>query len=365
MNHNIIILGGGMVGSAIARDLKDSGYAVTVADRDEKVQECLAPFQIDFVKLDFSDYIAVRESIKHYDLVIGAVPGFMGYEILRNILEEKKNIVDISFMPEDSRQLFHIAENNGVTALSDAGVAPGLSNLIFGREFYEYDHLDTAKCFVGGLPQNPQPPWLYKSVFSPIDVIEEYTRPARLVENGHTVIKQAMTEIEKVDFVGVGELDAFNSDGLRSLLDMPIPNMVEKTLRFPGHIQKIIKMRDHGLFKADKIKETAKTLINEWVPDKEDYDQTVMRLEFYGVKDGKTVSETYDLLDYYDKENYISSMARTTGYTCTAVAEILLSNKFTQKGVYNLESLGADNKIVDNVLHYLGQRNLKFNKAVQ
>ena len=364
MNHNIITLGGGMVGSAIARDLKESGYAVTVADRDEKVKEFLAPFQIDFVKLDFSDYIAVRESVKHYDLVIGAVPGFMGYEILRNVLEEKKNIVDISFMPEDSRELAHIAENNGVTAITDAGVAPGLSNLIFGRELSEYDHLDTVKCFVGGLPQNPQPPWLYKSVFSTIDVIEEYTRPARLVENGRTVIKPAMTEIEKVDFVGVGELDAFNSDGLRSLLDMPIPNMVEKTLRFPGHIQKIIEMRDHGLFKVDKIKETAETLINEWIPDKEYYDQTIMRLEFDGIKNGKKVYETYDLLDYYDKENNISSMARTTGYTCTAVADILLSNKFTQKGVYNLESIGSDNKIVDDIMQYLAQRNVKFDKAV-
>jgi saccharopine dehydrogenase-like NADP-dependent oxidoreductase len=140
--------------------------------------------------------------------------------------------------------------------------------------------------------------------------------------------------------------------------------MVEKTLRFPGHIQKIIEMRNNGLFKADKIEETAETLINEWMPGKEDYDQTIMRLEFHGVKDGEKVSEAYDLLDYYDKENYISSMARTTGYTCTAVADILLSNKFTQKGVYNLESLGSDNKIVDNILHYLAQRNVKFDKEV-
>ena len=131
-------------------------------------------------------------------------------------------------------------------------------------------------------------------------MIEEYTRPARLVTNGHTVIKPAMTEIEKVDFVGVGELDAFNSDGLRSLLDMPIPNMVEKTLRFPGHIQKIIEMRNNGLFEPDKINETAKSLTKEWTPSPKDYDQTILKLKFEGVKNGNniTVMSDYPSFDF-------------------------------------------------------------------
>ena len=126
----------------------------------------------------------------------------------------------------------------------------------------EYDILDTANCYVGGLPQNPEFPWKYKSVFSPIDVIEEYTRPARMVENGKIIIKPAMSEIESVIFKNIGNLDAFNSDGLRSLVNMPINNMVEKTLRFNGHIQKIIKLRDQGLFEKDKIEETSNTLIS-------------------------------------------------------------------------------------------------------
>ena len=138
-----------------------------------------------------------------------------------------------------TRSLF-VAEKNGVTAITDAGIAPGLSNLIFGRVLSEFDRVDSAKCFVGGLPQNPRLPWLYNSVFSPMDVVEEYTRPARLVKNGKIITKLAMTEIEPIEFKKIGILDAFNSDGLRSLLDMPIPDMVEKTLRFPGHIQKII-----------------------------------------------------------------------------------------------------------------------------
>ena len=138
-----------------------------------------------------------------------------------------------------------------------------------------------------------------------------------------------MTEIEKIEFNGVGRLDAFNSDGLRSLLNLPIPNMVEKTLRYPGHIQKIIEMRDDGLFNPDKVEETAQSLINEWVPEKTDYDQTIMRLEFKGMKNGNEVSKKYDLLDYYDEENNITSMARTTGYTCSAVAHAIISGDFS------------------------------------
>ena len=183
-------------------------------------------------------------------------------------------------------------------------------------------------------------------------MIEEYTRPARLVENGRTVPKSALTDIELVEFNNLGTLEAFNSDGLRSLLDMPISNMVEKTLRYPGHIQKIIMMREKGQFKSDKIKDTAKYLIKEWTPGEKDYDQTIMRLKFDGLKDGEKISKTFDLLDYYDQKNNISSMARTTGYTCNAVVNILLSNGFTQKGVFNLESIGSDTDIVYNIFVY-------------
>ena len=361
MSKSIIILGGGMVGSAIARDLKESNYNITVADWKDGVQSYLAPFDINYMKLDFLNNDALKKAIENFDLVIGAVPGFMGYEILKTVLDTGKNIVDISFMPEDSRELIYLAKKNGVTAITDAGVAPGISNLLFGKALFEFDQLHSANCYVGGLPQNPQPPWWYKSVFSPIDVIEEYTRPARFVLNGKMITKPAMTDIEEITFDNIGTLDAFNSDGLRSLLDMPIPNMVEKTLRYPGHIQKIIDLKNNGYFGSEKINNTAESLINDWTPEKGDYDQTIMRLEFVGIKDGKELTETFDLIDYFDKQKMITSMARTTGYTCAAVANIILSGDFKQNGVFTLENFGEETKLVDNILHYLSERNIQFN----
>ena len=361
MSKSIIILGGGMVGSAIARDLKESNFNVSVADWNKDVQLNLAPFDINYIKVDFFNNDVLKKALENFDLVIGAVPGFMGYEILKTVLDRKKNIVDISFMPEDSRELIHLAKRNGVTAITDAGIAPGISNLLFGKALFEFDQLYSANCYVGGLPQNPQPPWWYKSVFSPIDVIEEYTRPARFVLNGKMSTKPAMTDIEKIKFDNIGTLDAFNSDGLRSLLDMPIPNMVEKTLRYPGHIQKIINLKNNGYFDSEKIKNTAKSLIDDWNPDKEDYDQTIMRLKFDGIKDGKDLTETFDLIDYYDRKKNITSMARTTGYTCAAVANIILSGDFKEKGVFTLESFGKEIKLVNNILHYLSERNIEIN----
>jgi len=361
MSKNIITLGGGMVGSAIARDLKESNYNVTVADWDESIQSYLAQFDINYIKLDLLNNNILKKVLEGFDLVIGAVPGFMGYEILRAVIEKGKNIVDISFMPEDSRELINLAKINGVTAITDAGVAPGISNLLYGRALFEFDQLYSANCYVGGLPQNPQPPWWYKSVFSPIDVIEEYTRPARFVSNGKMITKPAMTDIEKITFKNIGTLDAFNSDGLRSLLDMPIPNMVEKTLRYPGHIQKIINLKNNGYFDPEKINNTAESLINDWAPDKGDYDQTILRLEFVGIKDGKELTETFDLIDYYDKQNNITSMARTTGYTCAAVASLILLGDFKKNGVFTLEDFGEEYKLVDKILHYLSERNIQFN----
>ncbi len=174
------------------------------------------------------------------------------------------------------------------------------------------------------------------------------------------ITKPAMTDIEEITFDNIGTLDAFNSDGLRSLLDMPIPNMVEKTLRYPGHIQKIIDLKNNGYFAPEKIEGTAKSLINDWTPEKGDYDQTIMRLEFSGIKDGKEITETFDLIDYFDKQKNITSMARTTGYTCAAVANIILSGDFKQNGVFTLENFGEEKRLVDNILHYLSERNIQF-----
>ena len=212
----ICVLGAGMVGGVMARDLAGR-HEVTAADRSATALARLAPHGIATHRLDLTDARALADFVRPFDLVVAAVPGFMGFRTLKALIEAGKNVADISFFPEDALELDALAKRRGVTALVDIGVAPGMDNLIFGHHD-AHMRVTRFECLVGGLPKHPRPPFNYKAPFSPIDVIEEYTRPARLQRAGKVVTLPALSERETVEVEGVGRLEAFNTDGLRSLL---------------------------------------------------------------------------------------------------------------------------------------------------
>ncbi len=375
---NIIVLGAGMVGSAMALDLA-AKHAVTVSDMNQE--------RLDFVKgkngsittiiLNVSDHAALQKTLQPFDLVICAVPGFLGFETLKQIIEAGKNVVDISFFPEDALSLNELAKQKGVTAIVDCGVAPGMGNFILGR-YNAIMELTDFECLVGGLPKIKKWPFCYKAPFSPIDVIEEYTRPARYVENGNIVTHEALTELEFIDFDNVGTLEAFNTDGLRSILfTMPhIKNRKEKTLRYPGHIEYIRMLKASGFFSTEKInisgvecsplEFTSKLLINEWKLGATEPELTVMRITLTGKNNnGHQEKVTYDLYDEYNPETQTSSMARTTGYTATAAANMVLENLFTEKGIFPPELIGHDEKCFDFIMNYLKERKVIYTKTSQ
>ena len=229
----IIVLGGGLVGQVMARDLAaDNDIDVTVADLNPALKEQLTPHGIEFVQADLSDADTITQLIKGYDLVIGSLPGFLGFKNLETVIRAGKDIVDISFMPEDAMALDVLAKEHGVTAVVDCGVAPGMSNMIPGYVDSILDKTTELTIMVGGLPKERSWPYEYKAPFSPIDVLEEYTRPARLVRDGKVVVLPALSEPELVDFPGIGTLEAFNTDGLRSLITtIDAPNMKEDPTR--------------------------------------------------------------------------------------------------------------------------------------
>ena len=173
----IAILGAGMVGRAMAIDLA-AKYSVTSFDVSGHALEILTQKNknIKTIKTDLSDYPNYETLLKGFDFVISAVPGFMGYLTLEAIINAKKNVVDISFFPENALELDDLAKENHVTAIVDCGVAPGMSNLILGYH-NERMKITNFECMVGGLPKKRVYPFEYKAPFSPIDVLEEYTRP--------------------------------------------------------------------------------------------------------------------------------------------------------------------------------------------
>lgn len=362
----IAVLGAGMVGRAIAIDLAKD-YAVTSFDVSQANLDKLS-FAAENIQLKQADLLqtsAYAAWLQEFDLAVTAVPGFMGYATLEAVINAGKDVVDISFFPENVLQLNELAVQKNCTVITDCGVAPGMSNFIIGRYNAEMK-IDSISCYVGGLPQNRTPPFEYKAPFSPVDVIQEYIRPARLKENGHVITKPAMSEIETLTFDGVGTLEAFNTDGLRSLLFTMshIPDMKEKTLRYPGHAKLITDLQNAGFFNTTPINIngqlitpldfTSQLLIDQWklLPGEEEL--TVMRVTITGEEN---IIE-YNLLDHYDTKTGLSSMARTTGFTCTAAVNLITRGFFNKKGIFPPELIGPDKQCFDFVLNYLKDRRI-------
>ena len=359
----IVVLGAGLVGGVMADDLSKD-HKVTSVDISKKNLDKLNSDNIEKICLDVSNTKLLHELISDFDLVVGAVPGFMGYKMMKDVIEAKKNIVDISFYPEDPFGLDELAKKNNVVAVMDCGVAPGMGNVIFGHH-NENMKISDYECLVGGLPVKREWPYEYQAVFSPIDVIEEYIRPARYVQNKKIIVREALSDTELVEFDEIGTLESWNSDGLRSLIKtMPhVPNMIEKTLRYPGCVEYLKVLRESGFFSYEEtdvngvkirpIDLTSKLLFPKWEMKEGDKDFTIMRIIIKGVEQNKEVTYQYNLLDRY-QDNTIS-MARTTGFTCTAVANLILEGKYSRIGISPPEFLG---KHYNYISDYLSKRNV-------
>ncbi|MBI1931947.1 MAG: saccharopine dehydrogenase family protein [Ignavibacteriales bacterium] len=374
----VLVLGAGLVGRPMAMDLsQDEKFEVAIADINKKNLEKISDkYNIQKIESDLSNKIDLRELLQNYDIVLNAVPGFMGFETLKEIITAGKNVVDIAFSPEDTIQLDELAKSKNVTALVDCGVAPGMSNLLAGYAYSILDETETILIYVGGLPSVREYPFEYKAPFSPIDVIEEYTRPARYVENGNLIIKPALSDPELMNFPEVGTLEAFNSDGLRSLaFTLNVPNMKEKTLRYPGHIEKMKILREVGFFssneieiKGNKIKPidlTSKLLFPMWELKSGDEEFTIMKIIVEGEKENKKLRYVYNLLDRYDSKSKVHSMARTTGYTATTAIRMLAEGLFEQKGVYPPEFIGQNQDCVNFMLKGLQERGVYYDQVIE
>lgn len=372
-----IVLGCGLVGGLIAKDLaKDKDFQVTVADINEKkLDELAKETDIRGIKADLSSSEAIRKIVAYQDIVIGAVPGFLGFNMLRSVIETGKNVVDISFMPEDVLSLDELAKKKGVTAVVDMGVAPGMSHMIVGYVDSLLDETESATILVGGLPMIREWPYEYKIVFSPKDVIEEYLRPARLIEGGKIVEKSALSDLELVNLPKIGTLEAFNTDGLRSLLyTLNIPDMKEKTLRYPGLAEKMRMLRETGFFsdipieiggvKVKPLDLTSKLLFSKWELKEDEEELTVMRIIVQGKKEEKRLCYTYDLLDYYDKKEKVTSMSRTTGFPCAIMARLVAQGEFQYPGVCPPEYIGREHKVYQKVMKELEKRNVFYKENI-
>lgn len=364
-----VILGGGMIGSAMAMDLaQDPAFEVTVADaKQESLDRIAARWGVPTLRADLSDPGAVHQLVSGFDLVLGALPSVFGFASLRAIIEAGRPYVDISFMAENALELDGLAKQRGVTAVVDCGVAPGTSNLMAGYGATQLDQCDNIEIYVGGLPAERRWPFEYKAGFAPSDVIEEYTRPSRLVEHGQLLVREALSEPELLDFPEIGSLEAFNTDGLRSLIfTLKAPFMKEKTLRYPGHISLMRAFRETGFFSKEAIEVkgqtvrpldvTAALLFPKWTFAEGEADLTVLRVLVEGRQGGQRLRYAWDLLDRYDPVSGLRSMSRTTAFPAAMVARLLAQGRFRRPGVHPPEILGAEPGLLETILGGLTAR---------
>jgi len=372
----VIVLGSGKIGSVMGLDFSKRGAEITLSDINiSRAKKAADAINADAVRFDTSDQDSMVKTLKDYDLVLGALPGDYGFNALKAVVDSRKNMVDVSFTPEDPTALSETAKKAGVTIVPDCGVAPGLSNMLVGYGSSKLDRVEEAKIMVGGIPEKEVPPLGYTVTWSADGLIDEYIRDVSIIKDGKMTQVPALSGLENIEFPGVGTLESFYTDGLRTLVQSfpETKNLYEKTLRYPGHVEKVKLLRELGFFGEEPVTvlgvEVMPKLVSARIFEKsltmpEIGDLLAMMIEVSGVKDGEKKGFRYHVLEYQDHESGVSAMARTTAYTASIVAGILVDGEIRMKGVIPMERLGGDHRFVEKVFKEHGKRDIEIKETV-
>jgi lysine 6-dehydrogenase len=340
----ILLLGCGHIGRYL-HEVLSARHEVVAVDR---ARGCPAAVQQD----------ALEVPLGGYDLVVNALPGNVAYKASRRVLEAGLDTIDVSFYAEDPFTLQGIAVKTGARYVPDAGVAPGLSNVLAGRLVADLGHVDELGIYVGGIPERPVGPLGYSITWSPLDLIEEYTRPARLIRGGETVVVDPLSDVEQVNSP-VGTLEAFYTDGLRTLLKTlagKVTTMYEKTLRWPGHVEKIRLLRDLGLMSEEGEPPpravTARLLsrLKFEMPD-------LVYMKVVGVRGEKRV--VYEVL--VRPHGGWTAMQIATGSVAVGMQYVI---KDLEPGVTPPEYVGMSNRLFPRLLTAIKQRGVSVTQEV-
>jgi len=366
----ILVIGCGNIGFVAARDLAENlpSTEVVLADVD-KVRVSEAAFRINrqnvsWIRLDASNKTELTSTLKDFDLAVGALPGSMGYQVCKAAIAAKTDLVDVSYMPEDVMTLNKDASRAGVSLLPDYGMSPGLGNILAGHAISKLDSVESVHMLNGGLPEKPLPPLGYVITWSVNDLIDMYNRKVNIVKSGKTVQVEPLSGLEEIEFPGVGRLEAFYTDGLRTLLYTvkDCKDMWEKTLRYPGHVEKIKLLKTLGFFQEKPVqigeiavspKEVTARLFEKGLKKKDMPDIVVMCIQVTGKQNGKPVMFSYYVFESVDKKLHVTAMARTTAYTTSAATQLVARGMVAEKGVIPPETLGMDERLCEEFMHIM------------
>jgi saccharopine dehydrogenase-like NADP-dependent oxidoreductase len=361
---NICILGAGMQGRTIAQDLYKHGHKLTILDSSKLNieivnKQCKAETKI----FDVSNKNALINFIRNFNIIVCALPAALGFYVMQCAIEAGVNIVDLSYAPENPFILDNIAKERKIKIIADAGFAPGLSNILAGEAYRELGGLDSLKIMVGGIPQNPIPPFNYNITWSISDLLEEYTRPAKIIKNFQIITQDALTGLEEFTIPNIGKLECFYTDGLRTLVETfkKVKNMEEKTIRYPGHANLFKVLIECGFLSDDTInlknssftaKEFTMEFLKTYLSKQNEKDLSILIIE----AKNNNMTKKYLSIDYFDEKNMTTSMTRMTGYTCSIITQCAMN--YPGYGVIAPEHLGMNKNICDFIKTELTKRNI-------
>lgn len=371
-----LVLGCGKIGSVATQDLAESmpTIEVFVADKNivraREVADAIGADNVVGVQLDASDHGELAHALEAFELVMGFLPGDLGYSLVKACVDVGRDLVDVSYMPEDPLALNDAAVKANVTVVPSCGLAPGISNILVGHAVGKLDETQSVHIMVGGLPAAPVPPLDYVITFSIESVIDEYTKKARIIKDSRVIDVEALGGLEEIEFPGVGRLEAFYTDGLKTLLHTieGVNEMWEKTLRYPGHAEKMELLRALGFFDEEPVdvdgvnispRRLSSELLGRRLLPPRAKDIVAMKIEVSGVRSGRPVQYAYQLFDQYDEGKGVTAMARTTAYTASIIAQLILGKAIKEKGVVAPEILGMNDGVFSAFMNESRKRGIE------
>jgi len=350
MGYRYLVIGSGVMGSAIVYDLllNPETEKVTAVDYDlEKAQALVKQNddpRLDAAKADAAELSAMTEMMRDYDVAIGAASYTFNLTLTKAAIAAKTHYCDLggnNDVVEAQCSLDEKARAQGVMILPGCGIAPGAVSIItaYGLEqLGTPEQVDYVKIRVGGLPQHPKGKLKYALVFSAQGLVNECKEPAEILRDGKTTKVKSMTELETLEFPQpFGILEAVHTSGGASTLTRTLAkggahkttvNKLDyKTLRYPGTWDQMIQFEKEGKFKEEHRKEFEAYLEKTLPHDKED--ALIMRISIG--HEGKEL--VYELITTNDPNTGHTAMQRTTGYTASIIAQMLADGRIKRTGV--------------------------------
>jgi lysine 6-dehydrogenase len=353
----MLVLGAGLQGSACAYDLLQNPEVsqVRLADlRFDHLPSFLAPLsgpRLLPTPLDVRDREAVLAVMRESDAVMSAIPYYFNLQLAECAVEAGVHFCDLGGNTEivfQQKALADRAKAKGITVVPDCGVAPGMVNIFAEHGIRQLDTVDSVRIYVGGLPQQPEPPLNYQIVYSLEGVLDYYTTLSWVVRNKKREQVVALSERETVTFPKpVGDLEAFHTAGGLSTMawryEGTIPTMEYKTLRYPGHAEIMETIRALGLLDLDPVdvkgqkvipRDVFVSVVGPKLTKPKGKDLLALRVTVAGTKSGKPATRQFDLIDRYDEQHGISAMMRTTGYSLSITGQMQVRGDVTPPGVW-------------------------------